>query len=558
MLDADVRAFLRRSREVRQRLSAIRAGDGPREIVDVQQRLLDGRFKRPLHDFQTRDAGRILTLDNGANFSVPGAGKTTVELAVYESERLAGRVVQMLVVAPLSAFEAWREDAAVCLDPAPVLHRHAGGSVPRGCEILLVNYQRLASSYETLARWIGEQPTLVVLDEAHRIKKGREGEWGSTCLDLAYLAERRDVLTGTPAPQRPADLHALFDFLWPGQAASILPAQANAAEPAVKALAEVSTAIRPLFARTTKHELGLPEPTKTVIPVSLGGLHAEIYANLKSQFAELARSRLSQRDRVDFAAWGRVIMYLLEAATNPALLPAGSSSNDPIEFRHPPLPIPEDSSLRDLIADYASYETPAKFVQLAKLVEEIRSQNRKVLIWSNFVRNLESLERMLRAHKPAMVHGGIPSEVNSPNASRIREQELERFRLDERCGVLLANPAAMGEGISLHHVCNDAIYLERTFNAGQFLQSVDRIHRLGLDPSQETRIILLVSRGTIDEVAANRIELKATNLGEMLDDPSIAAMALPDDEDVGEPINVGDDADVEALFAHLRGEADGA
>jgi hypothetical protein len=119
--------------------------------------------------------------------------------------------------------------------------------------------------------------------------------------------------------------------------------------------------------------------------------------------------------------------------------------------------------------------------------------------------------------------------------------------------VLLANPAAMAEGVSLHHACHDAIYLERTFNAGQFLQSVDRIHRLGLDPETETRVTFLISTGTVDEVAASRIEAKATNLGRMLDDPSLSAMSLPDDDDVGQPLDVGSEADVQALFEHLRG-----
>jgi SNF2 family DNA or RNA helicase len=111
----------------------------------------------------------------------------------------------------------------------------------------------------------------------------------------------------------------------------------------------------------------------------------------------------------------------------------------------------------------------------------------------------------------------------------------------------------LGEGVSLHQVCHDAIYLERTFNAGQYLQSVDRIHRLGLAKDVETTISFLVTEGTLDEAVLDRIEIKAINLATMLDDPSIVTMALPDEDDVGDPIDVGDDADIAALFTHLRG-----
>src|SRR5262249_793183 len=43
-----------------------------------------GRFRRALTDNQVRDLGRLLRLAHGANFSVPGAGKTATLLAAYE------------------------------------------------------------------------------------------------------------------------------------------------------------------------------------------------------------------------------------------------------------------------------------------------------------------------------------------------------------------------------------------------------------------------------------------------------------------------------------------
>jgi hypothetical protein len=557
-LDEGTRALVKRGGSERERMRSLRAAPTQEPSQECWERASAGlaqtRFARDLRSFQTRDLARLLELDHGANFSVPGAGKTTVELAVYESERTAGRVDRLLVVAPLSAFDAWMQDGIACLSPSPIAHRYAGGAIPPSTELLLVTYQRLVVAYDRIAAWVQAHATLVVLDEAHRMKRGHDGEWGKACLDLAFLAARRDVLTGTPAPQHPSDLTALIDFLWPGQAQRVLPPTALVAQPTPAAVAQVTPAIAPLFVRTTKHELELKQPRKQIIRVPLEGLQGQIYTSLRTRFSDLART---QRDRVALSSWSEVTMYLLEAATNPALLPAGSSSADPIQFRHPPLPVPEDATLHHLVSDYASYETPAKLVQLAALIEQLRGDGRKVLVWSNFVRNLETLERMLAVHQPALVHGGIPSEITQPGAPRVREHEIDRFRTDPSCGVLLANPAAMGEGVSLHQVCHDMIYLERTFNAGQYLQSVDRIHRLGLERSTETNIYFLITEGTIDEAVSARVELKSTNLGTMLDDPAIATMALPDEEDVGDPIDVGDHGDIAALFAHLRGEPDG-
>lgn len=544
--------IMRQTRDQKRLLQSALRAPQPLSEADVLARLSSTRFARELRPFQIRDLGRLLGVANGANFSVPGAGKTTVAYATYESERASGRVEQMLVVAPLSAFDAWQHEVEDCFADgdrpivAPLVDQP-----PNDAEVLVVNYHRLDSRYETVANWVSRKPTLVLLDEAHRMKRGWDGTFGSACLSIAFLAARRDILTGTPAPQSPQDLVALLDFLWPGQGRQILPADALTSPPPDDAGALVANAIEPLFARTRKKELGLEQPMMRVVEVELDPLQAEIYSALKDRYA--GSFDVSMTDRVSFSNMGEIVMYLLEAATNPQLLTAGSSSEDAMSFRHPPLDVPPDSALWDLLQQYNQYETPAKFRQLAEMIEANASQGRKTLVWSNFVRNLQALERMLAIYEPALIYGGVPSELADPKAVRTREGELARFRTDPACAVLLANPAAMSEGVSLHQVCHDAIYLDRTFNAGQYLQSVDRIHRLGLAPDQETRITFLLTTGTVDEVIDSRIREKAERLGEMLDDPDLSTMALPSDEDYGPALDTS--ADMVALFAHLRGEA---
>ena len=68
-----------------------------------------------------------------------------------------------------------------------------------------------------------------------------------------------------------------------------------------------------------------------------------------------------------------------------------------------------------------------------------------------------------------------------------------------------------------------------------------------------TNIVFLLAENTIDEVVLDRVNLKAANLGRMLDDPHIVSMTLPDEDDEGPPIDPGDTGDIEALFRHLRG-----
>ena len=98
-----------------------------------------------------------------------------------------------------------------------------GTVIPANTEVLLSNYNRTASDYDTVRSFVAAEPTQVILDEAHRVKRGAAGVHGRAVLDLAYAARRRDVLTGTPAPQGAFDLVALVGFLFPGQDRQVLP-----------------------------------------------------------------------------------------------------------------------------------------------------------------------------------------------------------------------------------------------------------------------------------------------------------------------------------------------
>src|SRR5215218_3369058 len=98
-LDDAVKAFVKQANEDQLRLKQVLDGLQPIDNEALHVRLAGGRFTRDLREFQTHDLGHLLALPHGANFSVPGAGKTAVAYAAYEAERLAGRLQRMLVIA---------------------------------------------------------------------------------------------------------------------------------------------------------------------------------------------------------------------------------------------------------------------------------------------------------------------------------------------------------------------------------------------------------------------------------------------------------------------------
>ncbi|WP_445269233.1 DEAD/DEAH box helicase [Streptomyces sp. DSM 41634] len=520
---------VRDSQAVESRLAAGSQGLDVADEVDPASvpALLGPTWKAPLTEFQARDIAKLLSLTHGANFSVPGAGKTRAAMAVYAALRHAGKVRRLLVVSPKSAYEAWQEEADHCFT-APMAVRVFKRRPESDVEVLLVNYERLNRYQAELADWLSASPALMVLDEAHRMKLGVRGTYGASCMALGPLARHRLILTGTPAPNGAKDLESLLSFVWPGHGRRAVDRAVAGGD-----LAHASQVLRPLFTRTTKSELGLPPVDIRVSYVDLPEAHRKLYSALRKKVSDA-----SQSDQEEFTRLGKVLVYLMMASTSPALLEKGFDRYEPIPFHIPPLTAPSDGSLRDLMRNLPRYEMSPKYEAVLQTVSENALQGRKTLVWSTFVRNLTTLGSALAKFQPAIVHG----------ASVDRDEEIRRFRQDPDCMVLLSNPATLGEGISLHHVCHDAIYLDRDFAAGRFLQSLDRIHRLGLTASTMTRITVLIASGTIDEVVHERLGRKLEFLGKILDDPSVQELADPE-EDVA-PWGM-DATDLRALLEHV-------
>ncbi|ADJ50915.1 DNA/RNA helicase [Amycolatopsis mediterranei S699] len=495
------------------------------ELMDV----LEPAWSGDLTAFQCRDVAKLVSLGHGANFSVPGAGKTRVALAGFSVLRGRGRVTRMLVVCPKSAYEAWQEESQKCFTGGLDVQVFDGRST-LAADVLLVNYERLDRSLGVITEWIESAPTMMILDEAHRMKLGTAGVYGAACMALGPLSTIRMILTGTPAPNGPKDLESLFAFVWPGRGKRVVNEAIDGGN-----LVHASRVLKPLYTRTTKQELGLPPVSLKMRMVDLPPLHREIYDAIVGRYTQRA-----ERSRSDFDSLGKTVLRLIMAATSPALLAQGATKYEPLSLQVPPLEIPPSDPLYSLLGSLAEYEMPPKYQEVLAIVKENSAQGRKTLVWASFVRSISTLETLLGDFRPAVVHGGTAD----------REEQIDFFRSDPDCLVLISNPATLGEGISLHQVCHDAVYVDRDFQAGRFLQSLDRIHRLGLAPDTETRVTVLATRHTVDEVVAMRLNEKLEFMGKLLDDASVQQLGDPFEEP--SVIAGMDAADVKALLRHVQ------
>jgi hypothetical protein len=100
--------------------------------------------------------------------------------------------------------------------------------------------------------------------------------------------------------------------------------------------------------------------------------------------------------------------------------------------------------------------TSGKWV--AAPARQLARAGHKSVIWTIFTGTILDLEKLLSDANPVTLYGQIPTgDEASPDT---REGRIRRFHQDPACSVMIANPAAASEGISLHEVCHDAIYLD--------------------------------------------------------------------------------------------------
>lgn len=490
-------------------------------------------FKRELKPYQKQAVRHMLAVKHTANFSVPGSGKTTMLYAGFSVWREAGEVEKILVIGPPSSFMAWEEEFDGCFGRPAVSYRLLGPDREQKyknsnlADLFLTSFQTAAIDVDRLIKLMQQYRIMLVVDESHYIKRFENGTWASALLKLAPYAQRRAISTGTPMPNGLFDLYSQMTFLWPGK--SLLGEQ-NQYKAEVKRNKDdvewIQNKIRPFFYRINKRDLDLPPFEIQRVTVPMSALQQQIYDIIATRTIE-ELDRFSSREIVEIARFRRAkIIRLMQTASNPALLTDFSQ-----EFQIPPLAY-EGGDIVKLIEQYPQYEKPSKIKKAIELAQALVDQGHKVLLWSTFVNNIFQLRKdFIDLRIPTyLIYGGVPKSDEDDEEFN-REQQIRLFKQSKQPCVLIANPAACAESISLHKDCHHAIYLDRSFNCGHYLQSLDRIHRIGLPDEQTTTYYFIESEATVDEVIHQRLQEKAWLMRSVIDmEMPIGTFDLDQDE----------------------------
>ena len=179
-----------------------------------------------------------------------------------------------------------------------------------------------------------------------------------------------------------------------------------------------------------------------------------------------------------------------------------------------------------------------QILELLKVITKKKGPAGKVIIWTIFIQNIYDLQEFLNNNgfKCELLYGLTPTESSDSDEESVltRGEIIKEFHSDSApYKVIIANPFAVGESISLHKACHNAIYMEKNYNASMYMQSKDRIHRYGLAKNDEINYYYLISEDSIDESIHDKVLAKEARMLDIIESDEIPLLNMNMDEDEG-------------------------
>ena len=495
-------------------------------------------LKRKLETHQLKSLYHLYSCSSAAVFSVPGSGKTSVVLAYYEKLKLEGKVDHIFIVGPVNSFVSWVKEFSLNIN-RELKSMILGSNIKKedrkifysqklNCEMIMAHFSTIANDVVSLKKFFEYNKVLLVVDEAHNIKK-LDGKWSNAVLTLGNNINYKVILTGTPLPNDLRDVYNYLDFLFGENFVFTKKDKARIEnllnqEKKIEAIDFVREKINPFYTRVTKKELNLSTPNfNKPILVEMNPIEKKIYEAIQSRISHYGRE--SFLDNIEFVqkiCKARIIR-LKQAASYIRNLDTTLDE----DFLDQDEKILKDDDIKGLISNYDKLEKPAKLSKLISMVKDLKKQNKKVLIWSTHLKTIDLILENLRLEN--IVAKKVTGETNRD--FEIKKNIMEEFNDNSSdLDALVALPQACSESISLHKACQNAIYYDLNYNAAEFLQSLDRIHRVGGSEIHPVYYNFLHYEKTVDTKIFERVFLKADRQMQIIEEDNFTFDLNEEDE----------------------------
>jgi non-specific serine/threonine protein kinase len=396
-----------------------------------------------------------------------GLGKTVQVLAFLQSqvEMLGKKRRPSLVVVPRSLIFNWQRESAK-FTPSLKILEHADLNRTKSAktfddyDIVLTTYGILVRDIELLKDY---KFGCAILDESQAIKNPAALSAKASRL---IKAEQRITLTGTPVENSTQDLWSQFAFLNPGLLGTLeqfrtqFGAAIDRSQDEEKA-AMLRRTVHPFILRRTKEQVApeLPPRTERIVYTEMEDEQRKVYDETKQYYQNLLLGIMANE------GMSKARMKVLEG-----LLRLRQIANHP------------------RLVDKAYTGRSAKFDELIDILLTLRSENHKVLIFSQFVQMLKLIEEEL-------VKLDIPYEMLT-GQTRDRESRVDSFQTNPDIPFFLISLKAGGVGLNLT-AADYVIHVDPWWNPAVEMQATDRTHRIGQD--KPIFIDKMIAQNTVED-----------------------------------------------------------
>ncbi len=402
-----------------------------------------------------------------------GLGKTIQSITYvlwlredYIRRNKAGRkkvvIPPVLIVCPKSVLDVWAGETEKFAPGVRVLvirnkEQAVVDNILAHYDMVVINYAQLRVCGEQInaVKWL-----TVILDEGQQIKNPDSKAAKAAREITAY---NRLVLSGTPIENRLLDMWSLMAFAMPG----VLGSRAyfkkrfdKRKDP--RSQNRLAARLKPFLLRRTKQQVAkdLPPRTEEEVYAKMEGIQRELY---KAELRRIQKALLGvdsdESVKKNSFAILQGLMRLRQICCHPGLVDAKYAKED-----------------------------SAKLNALFYLLDQLREEGHKVLVFSQFVSMLEIIKARLESeNRPFNYLTGQTKD---------RKAEIERFQTTKEPSVFLLSLKAGGAGLNLTSASYVVLY-DPWWNPAVESQAIDRTHRIG----QKNKVIAyrLLTRDSVEE-----------------------------------------------------------
>uniref|UniRef100_A0A3B4G755 DNA excision repair protein ERCC-6-like n=1 Tax=Pundamilia nyererei TaxID=303518 RepID=A0A3B4G755_9CICH len=407
--------------------------------------------------------------------------------------------------------------------------------VQRRGGVIITTYTMLLNNWQQLSTYNGKEFTwdYMILDEAHKIKSTTTKTAKSA---YAIPSKNRVLLTGTPVQNNLREMWALFDFACQGTLLGmaktfkaeyenpITRAREKDATPGEKALGSrmsenLMAIIKPYFLRRTKSEVQKKKTNSTRNKEHLEDMEDHV-PNLEADSGAVMPKLTRKNDLIVWTYLSAVqediyrqfisldhirelllttrsplaeLNILKKLCDHPRLLSAAAIAKLGLEESAADCQETTEANDHSIISvpDHTLISESGKMVFLFSLLDRLRQEGHRTLVFAHYRKVLDIIERILgnRGFKVLRLDGTITQIAE-------RERLISLFQTDKRYSVFLLTTQVGGVGITLTAADRVVIY-DPSWNPATDAQAVDRAYRIG--QTENVVVYRLITCGTVEE-----------------------------------------------------------